>query len=71
MGKSYIALKLLDIMYDEKLHKISELQRELELSNSSVRIYVKELLDFGYDIQSYRGKNGGYKLDKKGKKYYY
>lgn len=70
MGRSFITLKLIDIMEDEKIHKISELQRELELSSSSVRNYVYELKYFGYAIKSYRGKYGGYRLLKKDKKDY-
>lgn len=70
MGKSYVTLTLLNIMEDEKIHKVFELEQKLKLSNSSVRKYVYELLYFGYDIKSYRGKNGGYRLKKDGKKYY-
>jgi len=70
MGKSYITLKLLEILEDEKIHKICELEQKLNLSKSSVRLYIYELLDFGYHIKSYRGKNGGYRLTKDRKKCY-
>lgn len=64
MGKSHITLKLLEILDDEKIHKICELEQKLSLSNSSVRVYVYELKDFGHYIESYKGKNGGYILTK-------
>lgn len=70
MGKSHITLKLLEILYDEKIHKIYELEQKLNLSNSSVRVYVYELKDFGYYIESYKGRNGGYMLTKGSKKCY-
>lgn len=70
MGKSCISFKLLEVLEDEKIHKISELQQILNLSYSSIRVYVYELQYFGQCIESYRGKNGGYKLIKGRKKCY-
>lgn len=70
MGKSCISFKLLGVFEDEKIHKISELQQILNLSYSSIRVYVYELKYFGQCIESYRGKNGGYKLIKDRKKCY-
>lgn len=71
MGKSHISLALLEILDDEERHKISELGEKLNLKSTSIRLYVNELLDFGHFIESYRGKNGGYRLVKDKKKKYY
>lgn len=71
MGRSYIALSLLDILDDEKKHKISELEEKLNLKSSSIRVYINELSYFGHYIESYRGKYGGYKLIKSEKKKYF
>lgn len=70
MGRSFITLKLIEILEDEKIHKTRELQQVLNLSNSSIRVYIYELKDFGYYVESYRGKNGGYRLTKHRKRCY-
>lgn len=70
MGKSHIVLKLIEIMDDEKTHKIHELEQKLNLRNSTVRGYIYELRYFGYCLESIRGKSGGYKLTKDRKKCY-
>ena len=71
MGKSYITLALLEILSDEKMHKLKELEEKLNLKSSSIRLYINELIYFGYYIESYRGKYGGYKLINSKKKRYY
>lgn len=70
LGRSNITLKLLEILDDEKIHKAYELQQKLQLCNSSIRLYIYELQYFGYYIESYRGKIGGYKLTKNRKRCY-
>lgn len=61
-------LKLLEILYDEKVHSKSEIASLLETNPRNVSEYVKELHLAGYTIHSCPGKNGGYSM--KGQKVY-
>ncbi|WP_425447269.1 HTH domain-containing protein [Dethiothermospora halolimnae] len=65
MSKLSIQLKLLDILLDEDIHSGKELAEELEIKNSTIRWYIMNLIISGFQIESFRGKGGGYKLNKK------
>ncbi|MBS7525169.1 transcriptional regulator [Fusibacter paucivorans] len=61
MGALTKALKLLDILQDsDYVYSSTELSKALNISERQVRSYIKELRDYGIDIQSEKSWGGGY-----------
>lgn len=65
MSKLSTQFRLLDILIDESIHSAKDLEIELELKNSTLRWYINSLILSGFQVESFRGKGGGYRLDKK------
>ncbi|MBC2398825.1 HTH domain-containing protein [Clostridium tetanomorphum] len=65
MTKLSIQFRLLYILIDENIHSAKDLERELELKNSTLRWYINSLILSGFQVESLRGRGGGYRLDKK------
>lgn len=65
MTKIAIAFKILDILLDERIHKRKELREKLELKDSTLRSYINDLIIAGFEIESYRGRYGGYSLTRR------
>ena len=63
MSKVANMLNMLQILKDNKIHSISELSMELEVSERMIRQYKTELEQAGIYLKSYTGKYGGYKLE--------
>ena len=64
MGKTYMCIKLLEILNSGRIYKVSELANMLETNSRNIIKYKEELEECGYYINSIRGKYGGYQLDK-------
>jgi len=64
MSKIVIAFNILNILLDENLHKTKEIAEKIEISESTVRWYINEFLSAGLQIESTRGRRGGYALNK-------
>lgn len=64
LSKLSIQFRLLDILTDGKIHNSKALEKELEIKNSTVRWHINDLILAGFQVESYRGKGGGYRLDK-------
>lgn len=64
MSKVANMLKMLQILKDEKVHRIQNLAEELEVSERMIRQYKLELEQAGIYINSTTGKYGGYQLEK-------
>ena len=56
-------LNLVEKLKDERIHSISELSKELEVSPRMIRQYKTELEEAGIYISSTTGKYGGYQLE--------
>lgn len=65
MSKLSTQLRLLNILIDGNIRASKELEEELELKNSTLRYYITSLGLADFQVESIRGKGGGYKLDKK------
>ena len=55
-------LNMLQILKDKKIHSISSISQELEVSDRMIRQYKLELEQAGIYLKSYTGKYGGYQL---------
>lgn len=64
MSKIVLSFKILDFLLDENIHKTKEISEKIEVPESVVRWYINELIGAGIYIQSCRGRNGGYMLNK-------
>ena len=62
MSKIANMLRMLQILKDMKIHSISALSEELEVSERMIRQYKLELEEAGIYLKSYTGKYGGYQL---------
>ena len=62
MSKMANVLNLLQILKDKKIHSISSLSEELEVSERMIRQYKLELEQAGIYLKSFTGKYGGYQL---------
>ena len=62
MSKIANMLNMLQILKDKKIHSISSLSKELEVSDRMIRQYKNELEEAGIYLKSYTGKYGGYQL---------
>ena len=62
MSKIANMLNLLQILKDKRIHSISSLSDELEVSERMIRQYKLELEQAGIYMKSYTGKYGGYQL---------
>lgn len=62
MSKIANMLNMLQILKDKKVHSISSLSEELEVSERMIRQYKLELEQAGIYMKSYTGKYGGYQL---------
>ena len=65
MSKIANILNMLQILKDERIHSISSLSDELEVSERMIRQYKLELEQAGIYLKSFTGKYGGYQIDKK------
>lgn len=62
MSKIANILNMLQILKDKKIHSISSLSEELEVSERMIRQYKLELEQAGIYLKSLTGKYGGYQL---------
>ena len=63
MSKISNMLNMLRMLKDGKIHSITSLAKDLEVSERVIRQYKLELEQAGIYLKSYTGKYGGYKLD--------
>ena len=64
MSKVANMLKMIKILKDEKTHNMKDLAEKIEISPRMVKQYKNELEQAGIYIESKRGINGGYSLNK-------
>ena len=64
MSKVANMLKMLKILKDEKIHNMKDIAEKIEISPRMVKQYKNELEQAGIYIESKRGINGGYSLNK-------
>ena len=57
-------LKMIKILKDEKIHNMKDISEKIEISPRMVKQYKNELEQAGIYIESKRGINGGYSLNK-------
>ena len=57
-------LKMIKILKDEKIHNMKDIAEKIEISPIMVKQYKNELEQAGIYIESKRGINGGYSLNK-------
>ena len=57
-------LKMTKILKDEKIHNMNDIAEKIEISPRMVKQYKNELEQAGIYIESKRGINGGYSLNK-------
>ena len=57
-------LKMIKILKDEKIHNMKDIAEKIEISSRMVKQYKNELEQAGIYIESKRGINGGYSLNK-------
>ena len=57
-------LKMIKILKDEKIHNMKDIVEKIEISPRMVKQYKNELEQAGIYIESKRGINGGYSLNK-------
>lgn len=57
-------LKMIKILKDEKIHNMKDLAEKIEISPRMVKQYKNELEQAGIYIESKKGINGGYSLNK-------
>ncbi len=57
-------LKMIKILKDEKIHNMNDIAEKIEISPRMVKQYKNELEQAGIYIESKRGINGGYSLNK-------
>ena len=67
MSKIANMLNLLQILKDKRIHSISSLSDELEVSERMIRQYKLELEQAGIYLKSFTGKYGGYQIDENNK----
>lgn len=63
MSKVANMLHMLQILKDNKIHSISNLAEELEVSERMIRQYKLEFEQVGIYLKSFTGKYGGYQID--------
>ena len=63
MSKIANMLNLLQILKDKRIHSLSSLADELEVSERMIRQYKLELEQAGIYLKSFTGKYGGYQID--------
>ena len=64
MRKVANMLKMIKILKDEKIHNMKDLAEKIEISPRMVKQYKNELEQAGIYVESKRGINGGYSLNK-------
>ena len=64
MSKVVNMLKMIKILKDEKIHNMKDIAEKIEISPRMVKQYKNELEQAGIYIESKRGINGGYSLNK-------
>lgn len=64
MSKVANMLKMIKILKDEKIHNMNDIAEKIEISPRMVKQYKNELEQAGIYIESKRGINGGYSLNK-------
>ena len=64
MSKVANMLKMIKILKDEKIHNMKDIAEKIEISPRMVKQYKNELEQAGIYIESKRGINGGYSLNK-------
>ena len=65
MNRSALCLEMLKILNQRDLVSIEELAERLETNPRNIPLYKKELECAGYDIETVRGRYGGYRLNQK------
>lgn len=65
MNKTAICIMMLEVLNSRGILKTNELADILDTNPRNISEYIKELQIAGYDIESIKGKNGGYYLNKK------
>jgi len=65
MGKTAACIKIIQILSARDIVSANELADILEINPRNIKEYVKELEVVGYSIESVRGINGGYRLNKR------
>ena len=63
MSKIANMLNLLQILKNKRIHSLSSLADELEVSERMIRQYKLELEQAGIYLKSFTGKYGGYQID--------
>ena len=63
MSKIANMLNLLQILKDKRIHSLSSLADELDVSERMIRQYKLELEQAGIYLKSFTGKYGGYQID--------
>ena len=63
MSKIANMLNMLQILKDKRIHSLSSLADELEVSERMIRQYKLELEQAGIYLKSFTGKYGGYQID--------
>lgn len=64
MSKVANMLKMIKILKDEKIHNMKDIAEKIEILPRMVKQYKNELEQAGIYIESKRGINGGYSLNK-------
>ena len=64
MSKVANMLKMIKFLKDEKIHNMKDIAEKIEISPRMVKQYKNELEQAGIYIESKRGINGGYSLNK-------
>ncbi len=64
MSKVANMLKMIKILKDEKIHNMKDIAEKIEISPRMLKQYKNELEQAGIYIESKRGINGGYSLNK-------
>lgn len=64
MSKVANMLKMIKILKDEKIHNMKDIAEKIEISPRMIKQYKNELEQAGIYIESKRGINGGYSLNK-------
>lgn len=65
MGKTAACIKIIQILSCRDVISTAELAEILDTNPRNIKEYIKEIEMLGYSIQSFKGKNGGYFLDKR------
>ena len=65
LGKTAACIKIIQLLSCRDVVSTNELADLLETNPRNIKEYIKEIQLLGYNIESYKGKYGGYKLDRR------